>query len=831
MFHVGPALPPRSSGSPSSAYEMSCTHWLAFEALESTRATISISHQTDESLLAVPPPAHAIASKVMGEEAAQLVMGCSELLSVQWGEQAIPVLFGVGARVKDLVESVQRDVEGGSSLLGLWNAATDERHWPDIQLTALAGQELHLRPVLEDTFRAVVLHGASVWRGFLAPLTTAQELAERFGGNCCRLLGHVEQLNPSMILKTSQGARPLVLEVENVLIGHVQRVCKAVPIGREPWLVTTEKEDCIGVLTEAGCTGAQLLAAIRVGKRASDDEEVSLVGAEGRLADPEAALEAERLGRRLDVRLQTAEAADQVLAAAQRAFGGRESEEGVLDEGELLEERVDGAQLFDRLSGGKLGGTLLLTTWRLVFVPLNRSSYRPGGIVSLARRSLLRVSPVAGAGSGFWEVAARTFRVHVLCLSRTGGQLLEQWVAAAWTNPPWALLRGREDGMERERDWLESDYRRLGLDDSLLWRLSTANGEYQLCSSYPRLCAVPISVDDEMLEAAAGFRSKGRFVAVVWQSRGGAAVLARASQPLVGMFKRSVADEQLVAALGSNVVLVDSRPVAAAVAHKLTGGGSEQGSGYAECRYIGIPNVHALREAYLRLHALCLAWRVSADQWLPSLHATGWLQNVQWVLDGAATLARTLAEGRTCLTHCSDGWDRTSQLTSLAQLMLDPYYRSLEGFPRLVHKEWLSFGHRFETRSGARSKEERDFGPIFLLFLDCVYQMQRQFKSAFEFGSSYLVVLLEAQYSGQYGTFLFDSEQERIENHVYEQCQSVWDHLELRADELRNPRYVSMEKKEDENAPSDKVYDLSHRALIPKTQLPSLHFWSDVYLR
>lgn len=32
------------------------------------------------------------------------------------------------------------------------------------------------------------------------------------------------------------------------------------------------------------------------------------------------------------------------------------------------------------------------------------------------------------------------------------------------------------------------------------------------------------------------------------------------------------------------------------------------------------------------------------------------------------------------LVHCSDGWDRTSQLTSLSQLMMDPYYRTMEGF-------------------------------------------------------------------------------------------------------------------------------------------------------
>jgi len=46
------------------------------------------------------------------------------------------------------------------------------------------------------------------------------------------------------------------------------------------------------------------------------------------------------------------------------------------------------------------------------------------------------------------------------------------------------------------------------------------------------------------------------------------------------------------------------------------------------------------------------------------------------------------------------------QLTALAMLMLDPYYRTIKGFEVLVEKEWLSFGHKFQQVSGTNSSHE-----------------------------------------------------------------------------------------------------------------------------
>lgn len=119
-----------------------------------------------------------------------------------------------------------------------------------------------------------------------------------------------------------------------------------------------------------------------------------------------------------------------------------------------------------------------------------------------------------------------------------------------------------------------------------------------------------------------------------------------------------------------------------------------------------------------------------------------WLTHVANMLQASMTICHAIErEGRPVVVHCSDGWDRTPQLVATAQLCLDPYYRTVEGFRILVEREWLSFGHKFADRigHGPGSDEVNERCPVFLQWLDCVHQIQKQFPCSFEFSMGYLV--------------------------------------------------------------------------------------------
>lgn len=382
----------------------------------------------------------------------------------------------------------------------------------------------------------------------------------------------------------------------------------------------------------------------------------------------------------------------------------------------------------------------------------------------------------------------------------------------------------------------EAEYARMGAigpcADSM-WRLTRANADYQLCFTYPAVLCVPAAIGDTALVHAAKYRAKNRFPVLSYFHKFNKCTIIRCAQPLMGYKQqRNLQDETLIQTVFTTTenpagmhgaqndhIIIDLRPSTNAFAQFALGGGTEIMDRYRPARkmYAGIENLHVVRDSMNRIIEALRHGDLTAEAPSPAaLERSAWLRNLLTLLDCAGEVAQHVHyKCSHVVVHCSDGWDRTPQVCALAMLLLDPYFRTLEGFAVLIEKEWCSFGHAFATRHGLYVKKTfsvaseesaqsvfnnvttfisqttrcRQTGPIFQQFLDCVYQLTVAHPTAFEFNERFLKRLLYHSYSCQYGTFLFDSEREAREAQSRRQTRSVWNYFLARREQFLNTKY------------------------------------------
>ncbi|MCO5549641.1 hypothetical protein L7F22_003114 [Adiantum nelumboides] len=387
-------------------------------------------------------------------------------------------------------------------------------------------------------------------------------------------------------------------------------------------------------------------------------------------------------------------------------------------------------------------------------------------------------------------------------------------------------------------------------------------------------------------------------------------------------------------------LIIDARPTTNAMANRAKGAGTENMDNYRGCKkvYLGIDNIHVMRDSLQRVTEALRAAQapatfgmqaVAAEQLLATedidgrkrrrssvltaqdsppldhlaLKRSAWLKHISALMEGTLIITRNVHINNShVLIHCSDGWDRTSQLSALAQVCLDPYFRTMKGFAVLIEKDWISFGHRFWDRCGHASSEKyftlaegyganvdnvenddqrnstdseedgagegfdaqaaanafwgftkqlranfqggdgnskrgahlKEISPVFHQFLDCVWQIMRQYPKRFEFNEQWLLDLYDNVFRCQYGNFLFNCESER---NGYSDGQSnsapassstysVWDEM---LDEENRSKYLNSRF---EPALDDEVADRSQAdlgVLLPNSK--DVGFWGGLFRR
>ncbi|XP_049878278.1 myotubularin-related protein 13 [Pectinophora gossypiella] len=179
------------------------------------------------------------------------------------------------------------------------------------------------------------------------------------------------------------------------------------------------------------------------------------------------------------------------------------------------------------------------------------------------------------------------------------------------------------------------------------------------------------------------------------------------------------------------------------------------------------PELRTTKHAFKKLMRAAVPSAPAAPEepgFLRLIEESGWLWQLRQLFQLSGAVVDLLdLQGSSVLLSLEDGWDVTAQISSLAQICLEPYYRTLDGFRIVVEKEWLALGHKFATRSNIAATPQQGFTPTFLQFLDAVHQLQKQFPLAFEFNDFYLRFIAYHTSSCRFRTFLLDSEAQRAE--------------------------------------------------------------------
>ena len=318
------------------------------------------------------------------------------------------------------------------------------------------------------------------------------------------------------------------------------------------------------------------------------------------------------------------------------------------------------------------------------------------------------------------------------------------------------------------------------------FKLSKINYNYSLCPTYPKLFYIPIKFSEKNLSNVAKFRDKNRLPVLVYYFKKSNTSIWRSSQCKGELIKSNKYDINYINLINTynKMIIYDARPYISAITNKYVKGmGIEKKENYKSISnifYCNIENIHVVNNSYKSIFKDLINNKNNLynKKFLSEFENTNWLNYISDILKASIEISNSLFSNN-ILIHCSDGWDRTPQLCSLVQIIIDPYFRTIEGFAVLIEKDWISFGHNFLKRNGGNQNfaKKKKISPIFIQFLDCVYQILNQFPTSFEFNQNLLIFITEELFNNKFGSFLFNCERDLNWAKAKEKTISIWSEI------------------------------------------------------
>lgn len=493
---------------------------------------------------------------------------------------------------------------------------------------------------------------------------------------------------------------------------------------------------------------------------------------------------------------------DSPLAPQQRASyvepnEGRESPSAVSLTPDLLEDEVVVSEVnnvlkFNTLSDLRTGvsGVLFCTSFRLSFVTMQQIA--PTRSLNLCANRMLNENDISllnidtvyqisggrrkrlssgGSPPEILQIHCKDLRVFTFsfkfCMQEQSAKAVQYLFRYAFVSNTDLLFSFKGKAGPREplsvfetpAEW-ELELKRCQCTQ---FRVTDINKKYEFSHSLPRRFVVPKQLLDCQLQSLSPHFYHHRVIMWCWSSHKGASLLKASASDTTSDTGESDRLSHLIRCLCPEIQVVNLD---------------------LEC-----PVVKEIGSSFSRLQALCVPTTEAEFQdqethFHSNLEATRWLECVSSCLQLVVTVAKGILHyNRHMVIKERTGYDMACVATSLVQVLLDPYYRTQQGFQTLIDKEWVAGGHPFAERHAhlrtmdpkSESAPRSEMVPIFLFFLDCVWQLQAQFPTMFEFSETYLTTLWDCTHVGLYDAFLFNCNRERNEARKNRTFRNVWD--------------------------------------------------------
>ena len=326
---------------------------------------------------------------------------------------------------------------------------------------------------------------------------------------------------------------------------------------------------------------------------------------------------------------------------------------------------------------------------------------------------------------------------------------------------------------------IENEFYRQDLDFSK-YKFTKLNMKYTICSTYPKILIIPFLYQENNLKNISNLRNNNRFPVLTYYYSNEKSSLWRSSQILYNN-KTNIDMDYLSLIKNNNDRKINIIQLLSQ--NQTSKYDVKQSNKDYKFVKINLDNITLVRKNFK-------LYKKEKDN-------KNWMIEISRLIEISNLISKSIYHGIHNLIQSIDDFDITTQICSIVQILLDPYFRTIIGFAVLIEKEWISFGHPFSLRNGCNNNilKRKERSPIFIQFLFIIYQLIFQFPTAFEFNEELLIFLTKEIYTNKYGTFLFDCEKNLNEFNGKNLTVSIWSDVFLHKYKFYNNNYIKYNDK------------------------------------